>query len=293
MLWKNRLVVSVAAAGAISAAAFGGIAAATSDGATSDGSSVAAVEQTNAAIPVATAQSAPAAAAGFQTVQFQDEEGRRGPRHGGAQIAEFLGIDPEDLRAQLQAGATPGEIADANGSSAQALIDFIVGEAQSRLDEAVANGDLTQAEADDRLARITERATTFVNEGPQPGEGRHGRHHRGLRVLRAAAETIGIEPQELVQGIQAGSTVTDVAAANGSSGQAVVDAIVAAVSDRIDTAVAEGHMTAEEGATKLAGATERISTFVFDTPELPQRGQPGQRGPGGPPAAETGATSDF
>jgi len=173
----------------------------------------------------------------------------------------------------------------------------MLSEAQTHINDAVTNGDLTQAEADERLAQVTERVTTFVNEGPQQGEGRQGRHHRGLRVLGAAAQAIGIEPQVLVEGIQAGSTVADVAAANGSSGQAVVDAILAGVSERIDAAVAAGDMTAEEGAAKLAQASERINTFVFDTPELPQRGERGQRGPGGPPAGAQGAqastSSDF
>ena len=304
MLWKNRLVVSVAAAGAISAAAFGGIAATTNattnDSASPGASSVAVVERAASdAAPAAPTQFSPAQTGDLQTVQL-NEDGERGPRRGGGDLAEFLGIEPEALREQLQAGATPGEIAAANGSSAQALIDYLLSEAQTHINDAVTNGDLTQVQADERLAQVTERVTTFVNEGPQQGEGRQGRHHRGHRVLGAAAEAIGIEPQVLVAGIQAGSTVADVAAANGSSGQAVNDALVAGVSEHIDAAVAAGDMTAEEGAAKLAQASERINTFVFDTPELPQRGERGergQRGPGGPPAgaqgAQASASSDF
>ena len=132
--------------------------------------------------------------AGPQTAQFnEDGEGPRGPcgPRNGPDIAGFLGVAPEELREQFQAGATPAEIAAANGSSGDALIAFLLGGAQTRLDEAVANGGRTQAEADEHLARITERVTTFVNEGPQQGprEGaRPGRHQRGgARAIGAAA----------------------------------------------------------------------------------------------------------
>lgn len=277
MLWKNRVAASLAAAGAVSLAAFGGVAAATGGGSAESTSTVAVTEE-NSDPPARLAQ------AGVQTVQLNEDGARaRGPR-GGGQIAELLGINPEELRQQLQTGTTLTEIAAANGSSGDALIAFMVGEAQTRLDETVSSGDLTQDEANDRPARITERVTTFVNEGPQDGERPH-RRHLGLRVLGAAAEAIGIEPQALAEGIRAGDTVADIAAANGSSGQAVVDALVANVSDKIDEVVAGGRIAPEEGAEKLASVSERINTFIFDTPELPERR-------GGRPA-DGNAASDF
>lgn len=294
MLWKNRVVVNLAAAGAVSAAAFGGVAAATGGASPATASPVAASAVDAVASEESTDAPARLGQGGVQTVQLnEDGERQRGPR-GGGEIAEFLGITSEELREQLQAGATPAEVASANGSSGASLIAFMLGEAQTRLDEAVANGDVSQADVDERLTRITERVTTFVNEGPQEGERPH-RGHRGPRVLGAAAEVIGIEPQAVVEGIRAGGTVADVAAANGSSGQAVVDALVAAASERIDQAVADGRMTAEEGAEKLAGVGERINTFVFETPELPERGE--RQGRGGPPSAgnapDGNAAGDF
>ena len=45
----------------------------------------------------------------------------------------------------------------------QTVIDTLVNAAKEHLDEAVANGRLTQEEADAKLAEITERITEMVN----------------------------------------------------------------------------------------------------------------------------------
>ena len=104
-------------------------------------------------------------------------------RHGAhlEEIAEFLGITSEEIREALQEGSTLGDIADANGSSAEELIGFMVDQASERLDEAVADGRITEEEAAERLAEITERITEGVNEGFEgPGFGHRRGHHRGF-----------------------------------------------------------------------------------------------------------------
>ena len=106
-------------------------------------------------------------------------------RHGAhlEEVAEFLGITSEEIREALQDGSTLGEIADANGSSADELIAFMVEQASERLDQAVAEGRITEEEAAERLAEITERITEGVTEGfegPGFGHGPGRGHHRGF-----------------------------------------------------------------------------------------------------------------
>jgi hypothetical protein len=109
--------------------------------------------------------------------------GRGGPGFGAglSTVAETIGITEDELRTQLQEdGATIASVAEANGSSAQAVIDALVAAAKTHLDEEVAEGDHTQAEADEKLADITERITAMVNgELPAggPGMGGPGRGH--------------------------------------------------------------------------------------------------------------------
>jgi len=83
--------------------------------------------------------------------------------HGLDAAADFLGMEIDDLGAQLRDGATLAEIA---GDQTGALIDALVADAEEHLAQAVADDKLTQEEADTRLAEIEEKITTFVNEGP-------------------------------------------------------------------------------------------------------------------------------
>jgi hypothetical protein len=99
-------------------------------------------------------------------------EGRGGRGRDGKHlhvVAETLGIDVADVRAAIRDGQTIAELAVANGSSAQAVIDAIVAERTAHINERVADGEITQEQADARLAGLVERVTTFVNETPQPG----------------------------------------------------------------------------------------------------------------------------
>jgi hypothetical protein len=67
-----------------------------------------------------------------------------------------------------------GESRRANGrcSIERRLRDALVAEATAHLDEAVENGRLTEAEAAERAADLTERITARVNgEHPARGEG--------------------------------------------------------------------------------------------------------------------------
>ena len=87
--------------------------------------------------------------------------------------AEALGLSVEDLRTALSEGQSLADVAAANGVDVQSVIDALVAEAQAHMAEKVAEGDLTQEEADERLATVTERITAMVNgerpEGPPEG----------------------------------------------------------------------------------------------------------------------------
>ena len=62
-------------------------------------------------------------------------------------------------------------MAEAQGVDVQAVIDAMVAGVKEHLDEKVASGDLTQAEADERLAEATERITDLANNGrPERGD---------------------------------------------------------------------------------------------------------------------------
>jgi hypothetical protein len=93
-----------------------------------------------------------------------------GPFHGIARFgldtaAEAIGIEPEALREALAEGQTVAEVAAANGVDAQVVIDALVAEVESQLDELVADGVIEEAERAEHVAEATERINEMVNEG--------------------------------------------------------------------------------------------------------------------------------
>jgi hypothetical protein len=84
---------------------------------------------------------------------------------GSEAVAELLGLDAQELRQQVRDGATLAEIATAQGVEPQAVIDELVAELTERLDNAVENGRIDQAEADEKLAEAEAKITEMVNSG--------------------------------------------------------------------------------------------------------------------------------
>ena len=102
-------------------------------------------------------------------------------------VASVLGMTADELHTELHAGKSLASIAESKGVAVQKVIDVIVAEVKANVAEEVAAGELTQAEADAKLADVTSKVTEMVNstrpargEGDhRGGRGGHGRHGRG------------------------------------------------------------------------------------------------------------------
>ncbi len=94
--------------------------------------------------------------------------GGPGPLAAHADIAQFLGITPAQLHTELN-GKSLAQVAQAHGKSRDQLIQFLVSNAQQRLNEAVQAGRLTQQQADQRLADLRARIEQIVDRVHQPG----------------------------------------------------------------------------------------------------------------------------
>jgi hypothetical protein len=109
--------------------------------------------------------------------QREEGEGRgpcRGPGRGRhlEAAAAAIGIEEDALREALQNDQTIAQVAQANNVDPQTVIDALVADVSARIDEKVAEGDLTQEEADERKAELPERMTALVNgEKPERPEG--------------------------------------------------------------------------------------------------------------------------
>jgi hypothetical protein len=85
--------------------------------------------------------------------------------------ASALGVSVEDLRTALGDGKSIADVAAEQGVDVQTVIDALVAQASTHLDEAVAEGRLTEEEAATRKTEVTEKITELVNQagGLRPG----------------------------------------------------------------------------------------------------------------------------
>jgi hypothetical protein len=97
-------------------------------------------------------------------------------------IADEMDMSVRDLVAELQDGKTLAEVASENGVDAQEIADTYLAQLEEDLTQAVADGKITQNQADWMLEQATESVpdqldSTWEDCGPHgfPGGGRPGR----------------------------------------------------------------------------------------------------------------------
>jgi hypothetical protein len=90
--------------------------------------------------------------------------------------AKYLGLTRAQLRERLEDGKTLAQVARDRDKSVDGLVDALVNAAEQKLDNAVEDGRLTEAEKREMLSGLRERITDLVN-GRFPTHPR-GFHHR-------------------------------------------------------------------------------------------------------------------
>jgi len=175
----------------------------------------------------------------------------RGPAKSLANVAAVLKLTEAELKTQLDV---------------QSVIDAVVAEMKAHIAEEVASGELTQAQADAKLAEVTVRATDMVN-GVRPagmGEGKHGGMGHGgpAKSLANVAAVLKLTEAELKTQLESGKSLADVAKAQNVNVTAVIEVIVADVKAHIAEEVASGELTQAQADAKLAEVTTKVTEMV-------------------------------
>lgn len=220
--------------------------------------------------------SAPAATTGTDT----DTDHQGGP--GGhveavtdaSVVAKAIGITEADLTTALASGKTVAQIASADGVALQKVIDALVADGKAELAAQVANGSMTQAQADAAQSAILQRATDQANgsliggpggPGDHGGPGGPGGHTEAVSDTSAAAKAIGITEAELTTALAGGQTVAQVATAKGVAVQKVIDALVADGTSELAAEVSKGSITQAQADAEKTEVTQRATDQVNGT----------------------------
>ena len=77
--------------------------------------------------------------------------------------ADYLGLTRAQLMTELRGGKSLAQVAKAHGKTADGLVDALMKQADEKLDQAVKNGRITEAEKTEMLAGLKQRITDLVN----------------------------------------------------------------------------------------------------------------------------------
>lgn len=149
------------------------------------------------------------------------------------------------------------------------------------LDQLVSEGKLTQAQEDLIIQRLQAQASAHIGQGP-----------RGF--LGAASQSLAtlfkISTTELQNDLRQGQSLHQIAQAHGVTDQQVSDTLMSSFKSRLDAAVANKRITAQQEQTMLTNFQNRLPQIINATPGKGFKGQ-GPRNRVGPrPTATPGAT---
>lgn len=135
----------------------------------------------------------------------------------------------------------------------------------------VTKGTITQAQADAITAALTAAETAEIANRPADG----GRPDRAAS-LALISSTIGVDAATIQKRLAAGETLAAIA---GAKKDALIAALVAEETKRIDAAVTAGKLTAAQATTMKSTLTAHVTEEVNSTrPMGPKGGDKGDRG---------------
>jgi hypothetical protein len=204
-----------------------------------------------------------------------------------AEAAKALGMTEAELKTELQAGKSIADVAKAKNIDLDVVIAKLTAAFKAHLDEEVASGEHTQAEADAKLAEFKTRVTEMVNKAGLPmhggkggpgGHGGKGGHGPAKFVTANLATTLKLTETELQTQLKSGKTIKQIADAQNVDIADVKATLTADFKAHLDEEVASGEHTQAEADAKLAEFKTRLDDMVNGV--RPAGGAEGH-GPGG------------
>ncbi len=204
-------------------------------------------------------------------------------------VADTLDMAVDELVQQMRDGAT---IADIAGDQTQAVIDALVAEQTTRLEEAVSQERISEEQADEIRSAMVKKVEAMVNgeqwmtthpfdidrfHGPRghgffggprgfdffdkmPKFGRFG--FGGGFGLDPIAEALGLETDELIDRLSDGSSLADIAEELGVEIEEIVNAALADLDEKLQDLIADERLTQEHADGIRAGLAEAIESMI-------------------------------
>jgi hypothetical protein len=181
------------------------------------------------------------------------------------------------LSPKEESQAVVNDAADQLGVQPSALTAALKEALKNRVDAAVDDGRLTEAQGTAMKERIDAGELPLLGVGR--GFDRGGRHHGHGEELQVAASYLGVTQTALRASLADGKTLAQVASDRGKSVDGLIAALVNAREQAWAQAVKDGRMTAAQRDARLAGLKDRMTELVNGTDGRGFGPRPAARGP--------------
>jgi hypothetical protein len=184
-------------------------------------------------------------------------------------VAEETELTVREVTQSLFNGDTVADILTANGDDPEAFVTAVLADAKTRLDAQVAEGKLTQEQADERLTNAETDLRAFVFDGTLPvgqDNGQPGQGRPLVELGQIIIEQAGLDPQTVRQNLRDGKSLTAQIEEAGKDVATVKQASIEAATTAINDAVTAGTLTqerADEMISNLETVIDRMLSADF------------------------------
>jgi len=190
-------------------------------------------------------------------------------------ISQALDMVPDELLPQLKEGKTIAEIAKEQGITADTVVDELLVPVKKGLDRAVADGKLSQEQAEEKLSKAQARITEMVQKATPKDIVRHevnkirmqdARAMRTRVLLRQVCQIVNLDHKEMLAQLKEGKKIVEIAQGQNISRDELLEALTERAQDRLDKAVREGKLDTEKAAGIMPKIEESLTKFVDNFP---------------------------
>jgi len=187
------------------------------------------------------------------------------------QSATYLGMTPADLKTKLP-GTSLAAIANATaGKSRDGLVTYLTNAVNDAIAKALADGKITQAQADKAKGEVADHIAKFVDHTwpkpkPRPANPQAKTPSAQAFIgdfMNTTRTYLGITQQDLMTQLRAGKSLGDIAnATTGKSRDGLIAALTTAANDKLDQAVKSQKLTADQATALSAKVKDAVTQLV-------------------------------
>jgi len=184
--------------------------------------------------------------------------------------AKYLGLTQKDLVAKLP-GTSLGKVADSTPNKNKVgLVAALSTAANEDITKALSEKKITDDQAKKLRDGLAAEISTFVDRtwptrpavAPRAAAGSNVKAFLGDMLQTARDYLGGVTMQDLVTAMRSGKSLGDIANEKGKGRDGLVAALTLSANTRIDKAVADNKVTADQAATLKTKVATEIATFV-------------------------------